>query len=98
MDLLQIAIWAGTAVCLSGVAAAFFKSDSLAVRLGALGGFAAFFFAVLLWAPTDSTWFNLTMVSILLIALGSQLKRRAEPNRPPGNEPGSGQQGGTPDE
>lgn len=98
MDYLQIAIWVATVACLSGVAVAFFKSESLAVRLGALGGFAVFFFAVILWTPTDTAWFNITMVSILLIAFASNRKRRPEPPPPPGTGPGSDRPDGKPHE
>ena len=98
MDYLQIAVCVATVVGLSGLALAFFASESLAIRLGALGGFAVFFFAVLLWTPTDTVWFNITMVSILLIAFGSRAQRRPEATPPPGTEPESHRPEGKTDE
>lgn len=77
MDLTQIAVWAATVAGLAGLAAAFYRSDRLGVRLGALGALAVFYFAVLLWTPTDPVWFNLTTVSILLIAFGSRMRKPA---------------------
>ncbi len=77
MDTLQVGIWAATVVALVGLALAFFKSERLGIRLGALGLFAAFYFAVLLWGPLDSLWFNLTTASVLLIAFGRRLVKPA---------------------
>lgn len=76
MDTLQIAIWVATVAGLAGLAWAFFTHDGLPVRLGALGAFAIFYFGVLLWAPTDPTWFNLTTASILVVTLGSRMVKR----------------------
>jgi hypothetical protein len=74
METTQIMIWAATVAGLIGLALAFYKSERLAIRLGALGVFGAFYLAVLLWGPTDdTTWFNITTASVLLIAFGSRL-------------------------
>lgn len=75
MDALQLTIWAATCLGLAGVAWAFFKSERIGVRLGALGGFALLYFAVILWAPTDELWFNMTTGSVLVIAFASRMKK-----------------------
>lgn len=93
MDLTQIAVWAATVAGLAGLAAAFYRSERLRVRLGALGAFAVFYFAVLLWTPTDPVWFNLTTVSILLIAFGSRMRKPAPTGEPSDAAPGDGQAG-----
>ena len=91
MDSLQILIWAASVAVLVGVALAFLKSDSLAVVFGAIAGFAVFYFAVMLWAPQDATWANLTLGGFLVIALASRMKKPAPKEEgqaePPGDAP-----------
>ncbi|MCB0912237.1 MAG: hypothetical protein KDB60_11540, partial [Propionibacteriaceae bacterium] len=67
--------WAVTAVLLGGLAWAFFKSERLSVRLGALGVFALYYVAMVLWAPTDQLWANVSMGAVLVIALGSRMRK-----------------------
>jgi hypothetical protein len=79
MPPLEIAVWVIGALGLCGVALAFFKSDSLAVRLGALGVFGAFYISVLAlgWGGVD--WFNATTIAVVLIALMSRMKAPLAP-------------------
>jgi hypothetical protein len=70
----EIVAWVGGAVGLAGVAWAFFKSNSLAVRLGALGVFGVFYISMLFvgWGGTE--WFNATTIGVVLIAFLSRMK------------------------
>lgn len=69
MPPLEIAVWAAGALGLGGLAWAFFKSGSFAIRMGALGIFGVFYITVLAvgWGSTE--WFNATTIGIALIAL-----------------------------
>lgn len=82
MDALQMTIWAVTAILLGGLAWAFFKNDGLAIRLGALGLFGVFYVAMVLWAPTDATWADVTIMAVIVIALGSRMKKPADDTKP----------------
>lgn len=68
MPPLEIAVWAVGALGLGGLAWAFFKSGSFAIRMAALGIFGVFYISVLVvgWASTE--WFNATTIGIALIA------------------------------
>ncbi|MGC3993076.1 MAG: hypothetical protein QM779_02920 [Propionicimonas sp.] len=77
MDALQITIWVVTLAGLVGLAAVFYTSQRLGVRLAALGVFGAFYLAVLLWGPIDDTWSNVTMISILVATIGPRMARSA---------------------
>ncbi|MFT4109900.1 hypothetical protein [Propionicimonas sp.] len=77
MDALQVTIWVVTLAGLVGLAAVFYTSQRLGVRFAALGGFGAFYLAVLLWGPIDDLWSNVTTVSILVATIGPQLARAA---------------------
>lgn len=70
-------IWAVTAILLGGLAWAFFKSEGIALRLAALGVFAVYYVAMVLWAPTDQLWANVSMGAVLVIALGSRMRKQA---------------------
>lgn len=78
MDVLQLAIMASTVVVLGGVAAAFFKSESMWLRLGAIGAFGVFYIAMVLWAPTDANWANISLMVVIVIALGSRMYKPPE--------------------
>lgn len=75
MDILQLVIWVVTAGGLIGLALAFFKSERIGVRIGALGAFAVFYFAMLLWGPVDATWGNLAIGGVVVIALMSRMRK-----------------------
>lgn len=68
MPPLEIAVWAVGALGLGGLAWAFFKSGSFAIRMAALGIFGVFYISVLAigWASTE--WFNATTIGVALIA------------------------------
>ncbi len=85
MDLLQITIWAATALGMVAVALAFFKSQRLAVRLGVLAAFGVFYVAMVLWAPTDQIWADITLVTVLLIAFGSGMKKPSSADKDQGD-------------
>lgn len=72
-------IWAVTALLLGGLAWAFFKTERLAARLGALGVFAVYYVVVVLWTPVDQLWANVSMGAVLVIALGSRMWKRSDP-------------------
>jgi len=82
MPPLEIVVWAVGAVGLLGVAWAFFKSDSLVVRLGALGVFGAFYITVLANGWGGVEWFNATTIAVVLIALLSRMKAPLTPHSP----------------
>jgi hypothetical protein len=77
MNTLDMAIYAATAAALGGLALALFRSDGLSLRLGALGAFAVFYVAMVLWAPVDQAWGNLTIGGVLVVALLSRMKKPA---------------------
>lgn len=87
MPPLEIVVWAVGAVGLLGVAWAFFKSDSLVVRLGALGVFGAFYITVLAQGWGGVEWFNATTIAVVLIALLSRMKAPLSPHSPDAAEP-----------
>ena len=68
MPPLEIAVWVAGALGLGGLAWAFFKSGSFAIRMAALGIFGVFYISVLAigWASTE--WFNATTIGVALIA------------------------------
>jgi hypothetical protein len=78
MDALHVIVWAVTAAGLGSLAWALFTSDRLAVRVGALGAFALFYVAMVLWTPTDQTWASVTIATVLIIALGSRTKKPSD--------------------
>lgn len=74
MPPLDIVVWVVGAIGLGGVAWAFFKSNSFAVRIGALGVFGVFYISVLAFGWGGVEWFNATTIAIVLIALLSNMK------------------------
>ena len=79
MPPLEIAAWVIGAVGLSGVAWAFFKSDSLRVRLGALGVFGVAYLGILALGWGTIEWFNATTIGLAAIALLSRMKAPLAP-------------------
>ncbi|PFG18376.1 hypothetical protein ATK74_2961 [Propionicimonas paludicola] len=79
MPPLEIAAWVIGAVGLAGVAWAFFKSDSLRVRLGALGVFGVAYLGILALGWGTIEWFNATTIGLAAIALLSRMKAPLAP-------------------
>jgi|GEM_PF-2870485 len=79
MSPLELAVWVVGALGLIGVALAFFKSDQLRVRLGALGIFGVFYLTVLALGWGGAQWFNASTIALLLIALMSGIKNPLAP-------------------
>lgn len=95
MDALQLTIMAATAVALGGVAWAFLKSESFALRMATLGAFGVYYVAMVLWAPTDATWANVTLMVVAVIALMSSRRKPSGHDKP--SEPDA-EQGGPSDD